>query len=80
LFELDTTYSSKAASGFLATVREAPGPHMFWSTKSTVPLPAVSTDALRSAPAVAVRYLLRSERLLSAQGLLPPGYTPLVER
>jgi hypothetical protein len=26
-----------------------------------------------------VRYLLRSERLLGAQGLLPPGYTPLVE-
>lgn len=80
LFELDTTYSSKAASGFLASAREAPGPHLFWSTKSTVRLPAVSAEALRSAPPVAVRYMLRSERLLRAQGALPPSYTPLLER
>jgi D-cysteine desulfhydrase len=57
LFALDTTYSSKAASGFLAGAREAAGPHLFWSTKSTVPLPAVSAEALRGAPPVAVRYM-----------------------
>jgi 1-aminocyclopropane-1-carboxylate deaminase/D-cysteine desulfhydrase-like pyridoxal-dependent ACC family enzyme len=70
LFELDTTYSSKAAAGFLDAARRfSPGPHLFWSTKSTVPLPLVSAEALRSAPPVARRYIERSERSLGEQGL-----------
>jgi D-cysteine desulfhydrase len=77
LFALDTTYSAKAAAGFLAGARLSAGPHLFWSTKSTVPLPAVSAETLRSAPPVAARFLLRSERALSAKGLLPAGYEPL---
>jgi D-cysteine desulfhydrase len=60
LFQLDTTYSSKAAAGFLAFAREAPGPLLFWSTKSTVPLPVVPPEALLNAPPVARRFLLRS--------------------
>ncbi len=80
LFELDTTYSSKAAAGFLAGAREHPGPHLFWSTKSTVPLPVVSADSLRSAPPVALRFIARSERALAAHGQLPPGYSPLAGR
>jgi len=37
---LDTTYSGKAAAGFLELCRRgAPEPILFWSTKSTAPLP-----------------------------------------
>lgn len=37
---LDTTYSGKAAAGLLALARSgARGPLLFWSTKSTAPLP-----------------------------------------
>jgi D-cysteine desulfhydrase len=80
LFELDATYSSKAAAGFLALSREASGPLVFWSTKSTVPLPVVAPEALRSAPPVAVRFILRSERALGKRGLLPSGYARLAGR
>jgi D-cysteine desulfhydrase len=80
LFELDTTYSAKAAAGFLTGASEHAGPHLFWSTKSTVPLPAVSAQQLLDAPPVAVRYVLRSERALGAKGLLPAGYVPLPVR
>lgn len=39
-FALDTTYSGKAAASLLARLRRgAPGPTVFWSTKSTAPLP-----------------------------------------
>jgi len=38
---LDTTYSGKAAAALVARLRaNAPGPWLFWSTKSTAPLPA----------------------------------------
>lgn len=74
LFELDTTYSSKAAAGFLAGARDQRGPQLFWSTKSTVPLPIVPAEALRAVPAVAARYIARSEHTLGARGLLPAGY------
>jgi D-cysteine desulfhydrase len=67
LFELDTTYSSKAAAGFLAGARHDLGPHLFWSTKSTVPLPPVSAEALANAPRVARRFIARSERELALQ-------------
>jgi D-cysteine desulfhydrase len=77
LFELDTTYSSKAAAGFLAVAREARGPHLFWSTKSTRPLPVVSAESLHGAPPVARRFIVRSERALGKRGLLPVGYVPL---
>lgn len=37
---LDTTYSAKAAAALVARLRTgAPGPWLFWSTKSTAPLP-----------------------------------------
>jgi D-cysteine desulfhydrase len=60
LFQLDTTYSSKAAAGFLALSRATSGPLVFWSTKSTVPLPVVTPDALRNAPPIARRFMLQS--------------------
>jgi 1-aminocyclopropane-1-carboxylate deaminase/D-cysteine desulfhydrase-like pyridoxal-dependent ACC family enzyme len=80
LLELDTTYSSKAAAGFLAGAGESEGPHLFWSTKSTVPLPVVSAEALAGAPPVALRFIARSERALAAHGQLPEGYVPLAAR
>ena len=39
-FELDTTYSGKSAAAFLRAARERrDGPLLFWSTKSSAPLP-----------------------------------------
>jgi D-cysteine desulfhydrase len=39
-FDLDTTYSGKSAAAFLRAARERrDGPLLFWSTKSTAPLP-----------------------------------------
>lgn len=62
LFELDTTYSSKAAAAFLAGARRHPGePLLFWSTKSTCPLPDVSESALADAERVARRWMERAK-------------------
>jgi D-cysteine desulfhydrase len=62
LFDLDTTYSSKAAAGFLAGARRAPSEvSLFWSTKSTRPLPAIDEEELADAPAVARRWIARAE-------------------
>jgi len=61
LFELDTTYSSKAAAGFLAGAREAGGPSLFWSTKSTVPLPTIEAAELAGIPGVARRWIAHAE-------------------
>ena len=61
LFALDTTYSSKAAAGFLAGARERRGePAVFWSTKSTQPLPAVTEAELAGAPSTAKRWIERA--------------------
>jgi 1-aminocyclopropane-1-carboxylate deaminase/D-cysteine desulfhydrase-like pyridoxal-dependent ACC family enzyme len=57
-FELDTTYSGKAAAGFIAGAeRHRDEAHLFWSTKSTRPLPAVLDSDLERAPAFARRWL-----------------------
>jgi 1-aminocyclopropane-1-carboxylate deaminase/D-cysteine desulfhydrase-like pyridoxal-dependent ACC family enzyme len=62
LFELDTTYSSKAAAGFLTGARSTPNdPSLFWSTKSTRPLPTIETKELAGAPAVARRWIARAQ-------------------
>jgi D-cysteine desulfhydrase len=46
-FELDTTYSAKAAAGFFARLRERPGETaLFWSTKSTAPLACATDDEI----------------------------------
>jgi 1-aminocyclopropane-1-carboxylate deaminase/D-cysteine desulfhydrase-like pyridoxal-dependent ACC family enzyme len=51
LFELDTTYSAKAVSAFLAAARrDELGPLLYWSTRSTAPLPPVPAGALDRAP------------------------------
>jgi hypothetical protein len=51
-FDLDTTYSAKSAAAFLLAAREGRGgPLLFWSTKSTAPLP----DAVLPAQGVSAR-------------------------
>lgn len=66
LFELDTTYSGKSAAGFLAGARrERDVPVLFWSTKSTRPLPTVKDSELDRAPPVARRWLEQAAQQLS---------------
>jgi D-cysteine desulfhydrase len=75
LFELDTTYSGKAFAGFakLATrLREAP--LVWWSTKSTAPLPRIDPSELDTAPKTARRWLAAAERELRGRGELPASY------
>ncbi len=55
---LDTTYSAKSAAGLIAALRaRAPGPVVFWSTKSSVPLPAIESDELVDLPPRTRRFL-----------------------
>lgn len=55
---LDTTYAAKAAAGLLARVAEAPRcARLFWSTKSSAPLPVVAPAELERAPRAVRRWL-----------------------
>lgn len=69
---LDTTYSAKSAAAFLARCERSRGPTLFWSTKSSAPLPAVSPASLAQAPPRAVRWIVRAERALLRE--LPAAY------
>src|SRR5690606_20681998 len=69
---LDTTYSAKAAAGFLAHAAREPGPTLFWSTKSSAPLPEASLEKLEQAPARMRRWIARAEKELARE--LPAGY------
>jgi D-cysteine desulfhydrase len=67
LAALDSTYSAKAAARVVAGLRaREPGPLLFWSTKSSVPLPpahrAKTDDA--KVPARIRAWLFRAERTL----------------
>jgi len=79
LFELDSTYSAKAAARVVFGLRaNEPGPTLFWSTKSSVPLPSHVAQgappkeerAVRSAaggkhiPSRMSAWLFRAERTL----------------
>lgn len=60
---LDTTYSAKAAAAVLALARRGqPGPVVFWSTKSTAPLPDVGDEWLERAPPRLRRWAKRAAR------------------
>jgi D-cysteine desulfhydrase len=66
LAALDSTYSAKAAARVVTALRaHEPGPMLFWSTKSSVPLPP-SPDAGRAerVPARIRAWLFRAERTL----------------
>ena len=56
-FELDTTYSAKAAA--CALDRAGGGPVVFWSTKSTAALPPDEPPAIAAAPTRMRRWLRR---------------------
>jgi D-cysteine desulfhydrase len=56
---LDTTYSAKSAAGLLARVDREPAVRLFWSTKSSAPLPPAPGERLRQAPPRMRRWLER---------------------
>ncbi len=72
---LDTTYSAKAAASFLACCRRGSGPVLFWSTKSSAPLPHVTPEQLEQAPRLVQDWMRRAERELD--GELPVDYPRL---
>jgi D-cysteine desulfhydrase len=61
---LDTTYSAKSAAALLERLKGGAGVRLFWSTKSSAPLPEVSEAALARGPASMLRWLS-----LGAQGM-----------
>jgi D-cysteine desulfhydrase len=55
---LDTTYAAKSAAGLLARLQRSPDRvRVFWSTKSSAPLPEVSSEQLAKAPPRMLRWL-----------------------
>lgn len=54
---LDSTYSAKAAAYLLHVMHGLDGPLLFWSTKSSAPLPPVRRAALAERPASVRRWL-----------------------
>lgn len=65
---LDGTYSAKSAAAVLAALRRgAPGPLLYWATKSSAELPDVSRAAHAAHGAVAARFIRRCEAALGAQ-------------
>ncbi len=65
---LDTTYSAKAAAYLADHLERLPRPIVFWSTKSSVPLPAADPAAVAAAPA-AVRRWLAAPRIVRGVAL-----------
>ncbi len=56
---LDTTYAAKSAAGLLARLEQHPERvRLFWSTKSSAPLPHVSSERLARAPSAMLRWLV----------------------
>jgi len=72
---LDTTYSAKAAAAFLARCESSTAPTLFWSTKSSAPLPPTRAASAHAVPPRTVRWIEHAERVLARE--LPPGYQPL---
>jgi D-cysteine desulfhydrase len=66
---LDTTYSAKSAAALLARAARRPAVRLFWSTKSSAPLPEVSPERLALAPPRMLRWLEDG----AARERLPPG-------
>lgn len=57
---LDTTYANKSGAALLELQKVLQGPVLFWSTKSSVPLPPDVPDRLASSPAFVRRWLARA--------------------
>ena len=67
---LDTTYAAKSAAGLLARSEQRAAVRLFWSTKSSAPLPPVPIDRLVQSPARMRRWLERGRGL---DGCFPPA-------
>lgn len=61
---LDTTYAAKSGAALLKLQKQLSGPVLFWSTKSSVPLPPLDNAKLQSAPGFIRRWLEKSEGTL----------------
>lgn len=72
---LDTTYSAKSAAAFLACCEREKSPTLFWSTKSSAPLPYVSAASLGRAPPRTLGWIAKAERALPLE--LPAEYERL---
>ncbi|MFK7984701.1 MAG: pyridoxal-phosphate dependent enzyme [Sandaracinaceae bacterium] len=59
-FELDTTYSAKAAACAIDRASQSAGPVLFWSTKSTAVLPEVTDEDVAWAPPRMQRWMRRA--------------------
>lgn len=57
-FALDTTYSAKSAAALFGTIARS-GPVLYWATKSTQPLPKLTSEAMDEAPRRMLRWLQR---------------------
>ncbi len=67
-FALDSTYSAKSAAAFIAAARQRPErPLLFWSTKSTAPLPAVSEAELAALEPRLRRWMARATAALKLE-------------
>ncbi len=63
---LDTTYSGKSAAALIARLRRrTPGPLIFWSTRSTAPLPLPTEADLDRAPRLMRWWIERARRALA---------------
>lgn len=69
-WSLDTTYSAKAAAAALDRIGND-GPLVFWSTKSTAPLPPVHPQDWRWAPRRVQRWIERAEARCAPPALHP---------
>ncbi|KAA0213353.1 pyridoxal-phosphate dependent enzyme [bacterium] len=59
-FPLESTYSAKAAAGLMDLLPQLDGAVVFWSTKSSAPLPPLDPSRLELAPAHVQRWLARA--------------------
>lgn len=58
---LDTTYAAKSGAALLDLQKRLQGPILFWSTKSSVPLPKLDSAKLQAAPAFVRNWLSKSD-------------------
>lgn len=63
---LDTTYAAKSAAELLERLGREPRVRLFWSTKSSAPLPEVGPTALAGVPPRMLRWLERARRACAA--------------
>lgn len=64
---LDTTYSAKSAAALLSRCAGPPAVRLFWSTKSSAPLPLVPSDGLAGTPPRMRRWLERGGGLAESK-------------